>query len=700
MGLDLIVKINNSLVGNYNSSIRIIDDTPSITWSFNQLNRSVVDEYTGAINPESSYGQSGYEIRISTSSFNIGTSIFIGNRIQTGYVVSQEQFWRYCGIPLERGQVYYGQIKVTDEADRQSEWNTFSFLYNSIPSITGLTISPSSPLPSDNLEVDYTFIDGDGDEESGTIIRWYKNGSHQRQHNNASIIESYYLQNNDIWYADVFPSDGYEYGIRSSAPHVVVKRAKTIVSNVQILPSNPTTNDILKADYQVDDLENVESIQIRWYINDKIQNDFNDQQYIRPLVSEGDVVGVEIKSDSSTQYVSSEDVTIESSEFVVNEIFVDGRIDPMDVSSLTPSVKWVSYTPSGKSINYISIRVGTFYEASNVYSIILDYDKDVFNIPANVLQRGRDYYISISVSDTQTFTHYKSSHFRMRGSRWEEYVNNFTGWTIETMFVIPSSEPAGETSTNTNNDYHVVRIFDGYRFAEIQIKAGAISFVSNEVVSYTVSLSGANTLTVVGKNEDIKIYLNKILIIDGEGLLTQSTTTKRLELGSMSSTFEIDYKYFFYTVSGAYYPGASSEFTNLYFYALYEFGNCEVIALRGYRDGEKVFAINPDNSSENGSIYSLVAGDVKKYGTVNRTFSPIVKIRESPDRKYTVCSHSGGVGIIRGYVISTYEKETLFIDASGNVTTTYPDDDGWELIQDTPYEGAYFDSDGLHIKTL
>jgi len=693
MGLELIIKINNELYSGSSSPIRITDGNPTITWDFDQIDRVSIDEYTGIISSESEYGQAEYEIRISSSSVNVGFDSFIGNKIQTGFVDSQDRSWQYSGISLIRGLTYYGQIRITDVLDRGSVWGTLSFSYNSLPSVNNVLISPLKPSLDDDLSLDYDFYDDDGDEESGTLIKWFKNGSYQRQHDNSTSIESIYLQNNDIWYAEIYPSDGYEYGQRFSSQHVIVKRDALKVSAVHILPENPNEHDILKVDYILDDTTRNESLFVRWYINDRLDSDLNDKIYVHPDLVEGDTVSVEIKTESSTQYIASSEVIIQSSDFVVTDIVIDGKISPLDISSITPSIQWKSYIPTGKTVNYVSIKVGTFFNSGNIYSEIFNYSREVFTIPANLLKRGRDYYISIAISDTQVFTHYAYSHFRTNGSRWETAVDNATGWTLETMFSIWSE-------ASEENPYQVIRVQDGSYFAEIQITSSKIILVSSSIKEYNIALSNFNTLVIAGKNNDIKIYLNNSLIINGEGLFTQSTTTKRLELGSMSENFEIYYKYFFYTVAGYYLPDSSSEFSSLQFYTWYEFEDSEIVALHSYKEGKKIFAVNPDNTNENSSIYSIVSGSVLKYGTTTRTFSPINKIRESPDKKNIVCAHSSGVSLIKGYAIGTYNQETLFIDDYNNITTNYPDQVGWELVKDTPYNGVYIDAEGLHINTL
>ena len=115
-----------------------------------------------------------------------------------------------------------------------------------------------------------------------------------------------------------------------------------------------------------------------------------------------------------------------------------------------------------------------------------------------MLEKGRDYYIGIALSDTQTFDKYTISHFRVRGSRWEDDVSNSTGWTFEAMFVVET--------TAISDDYQVIRINDGSRFAEVRLYNNKISLISGSQIEYSVVTTTNNFLTVAGKNNNIKIY--------------------------------------------------------------------------------------------------------------------------------------------------------------------------------------------------
>jgi len=693
MALGLSLKLNNQVVDSYESVTRIFNEYFTLNWEFDIVDKVSVDSSTGISTGIENYSQSGYEIIISTSSVNIGTDSFIGDVTRTGFISSQEFFWEYSGIFIERGVTYYGQIISTDEIGEQSEWKTFSFLYNNLPYVDNVSILPLLPSATDNLQLNYDFFDNDDDLESGTIIRWFKNGSYQKQFDNITLIRSDFLQVNDIWNADIYPSDSYEFGLRITSPQVKVTSTAIVVSNIKVLPKNPNPNDILKVDYVTSDDFEHENVLIRWYINDKINRDFNDEQYMRGTIQEGDIVRAEVKHSNSGTYSSSASVTIISSEFVVTNITIDGKTDPLDVSTITPTINWQDYVPGGKEVNYVSIKIGTFFEANNIYSTIINEDMNSFTIPANILEKGRDYYISIAESDTQTFSKYTSSHFRVNGSRWEKSVSNSTGWTLETLFVVKT--------TSSDGNYQVIRINDGSKFAEVRIYNDKIKLISGSQVEYDVNTRVVNVMTVVGKDDDIKIYLNRELVIDGEGILTQISSVKRLELGDDSnSSFEVFYKYFFYTVSGDFSPGISEEYSNLQFHNYMEFEDNEIISLQSYIDGKYIFGLNPNNENESSTIYAIRSGEKFNAITIPRTYAPINRISKSPNNKTVVFAHADGVTIINGYFISSFDNELIFIDENNNLNESFPTENGWELIRNVNYEAAYFNTDGFNINTI
>jgi len=51
---------------------------------------------------------------------------------------------------------------------------------NTPPTATNVSLNPTSPQTSDNLVGTYSYNDADGDPESGTEIKWYKDGAFLR----------------------------------------------------------------------------------------------------------------------------------------------------------------------------------------------------------------------------------------------------------------------------------------------------------------------------------------------------------------------------------------------------------------------------------------------------------------------------------------------------------------------------------------
>jgi len=251
------------------------------------------------------------------------------------------------------------------------------------------------------------------------------------------------------------------------------------------------------------------------------------------------------------------------------------------------------------------------------------------------------------------------------------------------------------------NDYHVIRINDGSYFAELKIKDNSIILISGEVIEYNIDLTKIRILTIVGKNNDIKIYIDREMVIDGTGKFTRQSSSKILEFGCPTDgEFNVSYKYFSYTVSGYFLPGENDEYSNMKFYTFMEFPDNEIIGFKNYMEGKNIFGLNPDNRNNNSSIYVVKAGSEYKSNTVCRTFAPINKINISNDKKKIVCAHSKGVTIISGYSINTFDKESIFVDDDGNNSNLLPENEGWEMVQNSRGEIVYFDDMGFNINTL
>ncbi|MCK5526688.1 MAG: hypothetical protein KAJ05_06025, partial [Candidatus Latescibacteria bacterium] len=83
---------------------------------------------------------------------------------------------------------------------------------NDAPAARDVHLSPSSPAPSDTLVVGYSFTDVDGDSESGTELRWFKDGSLQSDYNDSRSVLPVATAKGESWHSVVRPKDGTAFG--------------------------------------------------------------------------------------------------------------------------------------------------------------------------------------------------------------------------------------------------------------------------------------------------------------------------------------------------------------------------------------------------------------------------------------------------------------------------------------------------------
>ena len=696
MSIELTVKVNNQSI---DDTVRVTDANPTITWSFDHVDVATI--VSGTVDSSTVVEQSFYEIRISTSAAGHGGWSFIGNVEQTGIVTSTEKFWVYDGTFLSRGTTYYGQIRVTDAQDNTSGWIPFTFRFNTLPTVSGASISPSSPDIDDDLTISYTFGDPDGDTESGTAIRWFKDGVHQRDLDGRATVDSSLLAYEDQWTVDIVPSDGLEFGARTTTDAVTVSSTAPTASNVTIVPVSPNENDILKAEYTFSGTLNVDASRFQWFVNDVHQTALDNLQFARMDISPNDTVKVRVQPHDGVTLgsaVESESVTIGYSEFVVHDINIDGDSNPLSVTSLKPTVTWNLHSPATRVQEYVSIKIGTYAGADDIYSATLTQDEMQFEIPNTLLAKGRDYYVALSASDTQTFGRYAIAHFRTSGSHWQETVSNTTGWTVETSFHV-------DDGNYSEDNFHVIRIQDGTRFGEVRIHQGGtdgvrIAFISEALETSIVTTSKDwNRLTISGKGDDCKIYLNGTVVIDATGDMTQASTSSSLEFGLGSGSLEVHYRTFYYSTAGDFHPGVSSSFNTYQFSNVLRFDGSDVADIIGFFNNDdedyRVIGLNPHDEDEGGSVHAITHLDKGEYAASTVTFSPVNRIRSSPDGRWSSFAHARGASAFLGHLIDNYDHELDFTDG----TSTDPISNGWELIQNIGDDSAFFGSAGLEIDT-
>ncbi|MFX1533110.1 MAG: LamG-like jellyroll fold domain-containing protein [Promethearchaeota archaeon] len=204
---------------------------------------------------------------------------------------------------------------------------------NNAPSASNLALIPEPIHSNESLTLSYDYYDADGDGETTTEIRWYKNDVLQPALNDSSIVLASYLFKGDHWNVTVRPKDWKEFGdlqavnttILNTLPQVTDVSLSPLHSSVhaKITPMEEDRVFILedegiKLDYIFFDADptDLDQSTIYWYNNSIRQNQYTNLTTIpASKTTPGERWYAEIlpsDGEGASPVIYSRNVTIES----------------------------------------------------------------------------------------------------------------------------------------------------------------------------------------------------------------------------------------------------------------------------------------------------------------------------------------------------------------------------------------------------
>lgn len=676
--------VNNKLVAT--DSIILPLDVVTINWDILSDSNSVV--------------QKAYEVRLSRNALNWGTSSFSPDVIAQPLTQDVSRYWRIKTKFLQRGVVYFGQVRLQDNLGEYSAWSTFSFTINRLPFISTAFISPATPAFGDSLFLNITA----SSDSLVNRIKWYVNGSYKSQFDDFLEISSEYVQFNTTWYAEITPYDGTEYGALYITKSVEIIKPATISTNLQILPVNPTVNDILEASYTLIDQTNNSRVEngtaiIRWYVNDVLvdqgeQDSDYKYRFVRFDLKPGDriyytLVPVYDGKQGDIQKSPTIIMSDGAETFSVINVRVDGLRDNLGIKGPNATVSYDIIEPASKSALFANIRVGTTLNSNNVLDVVVPIIDRKYVITNDIIMRGADYFVSVAVSDNKNnFVNYDATTFRLLGNLWDKEVDNSTGWTIKTSLLVNESE---------QYSYAKIALSDGTRFAELR-------FGSNNTLSLNlgngVTLEREYTTTIpidyliVGKNNTLKVYGNNILLLDATDKFLKESAEKYIEVGSANAYANaiMSVSSFSYVITG-YYEPSDAVYRDIKFVELIRFTNSSIVDLVN-SDLGVVVATNPVDTQKNGSVYRIFPADrTIPYATELVVQDAVTSLNVSQDSRYMIVTHVQGASVFDGYYIPKFDSENDFyygFDPKSNL---------WELVKTAPFQAVSYVDEGMVIDT-
>jgi len=268
---------------------------------------------------------------------------------------------------------------------------------NTAPEASNLSISPASPLDTDDLVGSYDYSDADGDAESGTDIRWYKNGAVQTAYNDVLTVPASATAAGEEWYFTAKPSDGTDSGEMKTSSTVTVGASNTppTATNLAISPTAPVTGDDLVGSYDYNDTNGDPegASEIRWYKNGALQAAYNDVLTIpASATTKGEEWYFTVKPHDGKEFgalATSGTVTIGNTAPVASNLSISPA-SPMDTDDLVGSYDYSDAdgdAESGSDIRWY--KNGAVQTAYN----------DVLTVPASATAAGEEWYFTVKPSD-------------------------------------------------------------------------------------------------------------------------------------------------------------------------------------------------------------------------------------------------------------------------------------------------------------
>ena len=189
---------------------------------------------------------------------------------------------------------------------------------NNPPTATNVLLSPANPVTTDTLTLTYTFQDSDGDSESGTLIRWYKDGILESSRNDQMTVPSSLTSKGESWNVTVTPSDGTDDGAPVDSSNIVVANSIPFVNSAEITPTDALDSDDLTLIHLSSDADNdiVAVSDTEWYVDGSKVSAFDGDTTIPSVaIRDGDVWYAKIRvndGEVDSDWFTTQDITIGS----------------------------------------------------------------------------------------------------------------------------------------------------------------------------------------------------------------------------------------------------------------------------------------------------------------------------------------------------------------------------------------------------
>ncbi len=206
------------------------------------------------------------------------------------------------------GQFWYYIIWVHDGTSLSIAYTSIYISIGSVPNTapeaSSLSLTPINPTNLSILTASYSYYDANGHVESGTEIRWYRDGVLIPELNDLLEVPASLTSKGEVWNFTVRPKDGLAFGIQQNSSTVTILNSVPTLTGVTItsIPKN-TTDLTASAVYQDADNDGEALREIRWYKDGVLQSVYNNNPIVPALAtSKGQVWNFTIRVYDGENY--------------------------------------------------------------------------------------------------------------------------------------------------------------------------------------------------------------------------------------------------------------------------------------------------------------------------------------------------------------------------------------------------------------
>ncbi len=282
-----------------------------------------------------------------------------------------------------------------------------SVAQNTPPEVTRIELLPKNATIDDDLTCDYDYYDADGDPEdtSQRFVAWQRNGVWQTEFRDQLTVPASATEDNEKWEVFLRVHDGTEESVETYTASVEfgtpIPNTQPEAQDVEILPSNPTTNDDLNLSYTYYDAdgdpEDESQRFIAWRRNGEWTHVHRELLTVPAAdTRKGEVWESELRvhdgKDESAEYWAPP-VTIGNTPPVATDLSLIPT-NPSESDALT-----ASYTYSDVDDDPESGTEIRWYEDTILQP---DYN-DQLSVPASATSGGEEWYFTVGPSDGEDF---------------------------------------------------------------------------------------------------------------------------------------------------------------------------------------------------------------------------------------------------------------------------------------------------------